>query len=546
MKRAKPKTPQKKVRKKPATYSLARKKKGKAVFHHANGDYTAGGNGVLHEDATGYHTQLTAVLDVAPAGLAIEPPEIVEAQSPETAEALGNIEKLNLETETRWADKLCVDNSLTRALVSFQANKGRAVYRWFKYKEAFSAGLIEHLLSKYRITKGILLDPFAGSGTAMFAAGGLGMKAEGIELLPIGRTLIATKQLIDLDLTNADVKRLAFWREERPWRKCKTTKPINELRITRGAYPAETLDAMGKFLEASEQEGDRVQAVLLFALLCILENISYTRKDGQYLRWDYRSGRRQGKKIFNKGEILAFDKAISDKLHQIVGDLRSGELPEDLFAKVRTKAEVKLHGGSCLDILPQLKSKSYDSLITSPPYCNRYDYTRTYALELALLGVSEDGLVKMRQEMLSCTVENRAKDLLALNPKWKAAVAAADIQPLLQSILAYLDSQKELDLLNNDGIPRMVRGYFYEMACVIFESARVLKSGAPLIMVNDNVRYAGASISVDIILSEIAEQLGFEVEQILVLPNGKGNSSQQMGAHGRDALRKCVYLWRKI
>jgi DNA modification methylase len=546
MKRVKPKTPQKKVRNKPAMYSMARKKKGIAVFHHANGEPTGGGNGVLHEDATGYHTQLTSVLDVAPAGLAIEPPDIVEAQSPETAEALGNIEKLNLDAETRWADKLCVDNTLTRALVSFQANKGRAVYRWFKYKEAFSAGLIEHLLCKYRISKGILLDPFAGSGTALFAAGGLGMKSEGIELLPIGRTLIATKQLIDLDLIDGDVKRLAFWRDERPWRKCKTTKPINELRITRGAYPADTLDAMGRFLAASDQEGDRVQAVLLFALLCILENISYTRKDGQYLRWDYRSGRRQGKKIFNKGEILPFDKAISDKLHQIVDDLRSGELPEDLFAKVRSKSEVKLHGGSCLDILPQLKAKSYDSLITSPPYCNRYDYTRTYALELALLGVSEDGLVKLRQEMLSCTVENRAKDLLALNPKWKAAVAAADNQPLLHSILAYLDSQKELDLLNNDGIPRMVRGYFYEMACVIFESARVLKSGAPLIMVNDNVRYAGASISVDIILSEIAEQLGFEVEQILVLPNGKGNSSQQMGAHGRDALRKCVYLWRKI
>ena len=243
---------------------------------------------------------------------------------------------------------------------------------------------------------------------------------------------------------------------------------------------------MGRFLAASEQEDDRVQAVLLFALLCILENISYTRKDGQYFRWDYRSGRRQGKKIFNKGEILAFDKAISDKLHQIVDDLRSGELPDDLFAKVRSKSEVKLHGGSCLDILPELKAKSYDCLITSPPYCNRYDYTRTYALELALLGVSEDGLVKLRQEMLSCTVENRAKDLLALNPKWKAAVAAADNQELLQIILAYLDAQKELDLFNNDGIPRMVRGYFYEMACVIFESARVLKSGAPLMMVNDN------------------------------------------------------------
>lgn len=539
------KSPIKKVRSSRTVYSLPRKEKGKADPQTTNGAHTNSGSVALREDATPYHTHFAAVLDVATPP-SLEPSDRDEPLSPETSEALAHIEGLNLEAESRWADKLIVDNSLTRSLVSFQANKGRAVYRWFKYKEAFSAGLIEHLLSRYKISKGILLDPFAGSGTALFATGGLGMKSEGIELLPIGRTLIATKQLIDLDLRDADVKRLSFWRDQWPWRKCRRVKPINELRITRGAYPAETLDSMGRFLSASEQENERVKAVLLFALLCILENISYTRKDGQYLRWDYRSGRRQGKKVFNKGEILAFDKAITDKLSQIVDDLRSGELPDDLFAKTRSKADVKLHGGSCLDIMPQLKSKAYDSLITSPPYCNRYDYTRTYALELALLGVSEDGLVKLRQEMLSCTVENRAKDLLSLNPKWKPAVAAADNQTLLQSILAYLDSQRELDLLNNDGIPRMVRGYFYEMACVIFESARVLKGGAPLIMVNDNVRYAGASIAVDIILSEIAEQLGFKVEQILVLPNGKGNSSQQMGAHGRDALRKCVYLWRKI
>jgi len=302
---------------------------------------------------------------------------------------------------------------------------------------------------------------------------------------------------------------------------------------------------MGCFLAASEEENERVKPVLLFALLCILENISYTRKDGQYLRWDYRSGRRQGKKKFDKGKIQTFHTAIAHKLHEIVHDLRDGDMPEDLFAKTLKKADVKLHGGSCLDILPKLRAESYDCLITSPPYCNRYDYTRTYALELALLGVDEDGLANLRQAMLSCTVENRAKDLLNINPDWKPAIIAADNQTLLQNILIYLDSQKELDLLNNNGIPRMVRGYFYEMACVIYESGRVLKRGAPLIMVNDNVRYAGASISVDIILSEIAEQLGFITEQILVLPNGKGNSSQQMGVHGRNVLRKCVYLWRK-
>jgi methylaspartate ammonia-lyase len=73
----------------------------------------------------------------------------------------------------------------------------------------------------------------------------------------------------------------------------------------------------------------------------------------------------------------------------------------------------------------------------------------------------------------------------------------------------------------------------------------LFRIGDEVIMVNDNVRYAGASISVDLILSDIAAKIGFQIEEISVLPIGKGNSSQQMGAHGREALRKCVYIWRK-
>jgi hypothetical protein len=380
----------------------------------------------------------------------------------------------------------------------------------------------------------------------LFAAGSLGLRAEGIELLPLGQRVIAARQLMDGDIQPDDIETVAKWAGTRPWEKARAARSVNELRITKGAYPAETVEAMGHYLAALERENDRVRTVLVFALLCVLEAISYTRKDGQYLRWDYRSGRRQGRKLFNKGEILSFSKAICGKLEEIVTDLRAAEFPEDLLVPIRSRADVTLHSGSCLEILPRLPSAAYDCNITSPPYCNRYDYTRTYALELALLGVDEAGLAKLRQEMLSCTVENRAKDLLAMNPNWAQALAAADSQPLLQTILSYLEKQRQLDLLNNNAIPRMVRGYFYEMACVIAECARVLKRTGPLIMVNDNVRYAGASISVDIILSDIAQQLGFEVEQILVLPNGKGNSSQQMGAHGREPLRKCVYVWRKL
>jgi DNA modification methylase len=462
-----------------------------------------------------------------------------------TNPTLIEIDRLNAECEARYQTQLQLQTSLSRSLVSFQANKQRAVYRWFKYKEAFSAGLVEHLLAQCGVTNGVVLDPFAGVGTALFAASEMGLRAEGIELLPIGQTVITTKKLIDSSFSPSDVKVIAGWAMDRVWQDADGGKPLNELRITAGAYPAETAESIRRYLSALERENRHVREVLFFALLCVLERISFTRKDGQYLRWDYRAGRRVGKRPFDKGRILPFDEAIVAKLNEIVSDLREASRPTDLFATRTQRADITLYQGSCLEILPTLADATYDVIMTSPPYCNRYDYTRTYALELALLGVDEAGLVKLRQEMLSCTVENRAKDLLAMNPNWKDAVAAADQHQLLQTILNYLDRQREANVLNNSGIPRMVRGYFYEMACVIAECGRVLKPNMPLIMVNDNVRYAGASVSVDLILSDFAQQLGFVVERILVLPNGKGNSSQQMATHGRDQLRKCVYIWRK-
>lgn len=439
-----------------------------------------------------------------------------------------------------------VQPSLTRSLVSFQANKSRAIYRWYKYKEAFSAPLIENLLMNYAPVASKLLDPFAGSGTSLFVARELGIQAEGIELLPIGQQIISTRRILEDEFTADDIATLRHWSDACPWEDSTIRCPLPELRITSGAYPKETLTAVELYMSAWEAENVRVRTVLRFALLCVLEAISYTRKDGQYLRWDHRSGRRQGSKTFDKGRILPFSQAICAKLNEIVRDIEALEQPTDLFpVERRAGGGIHLYSGSCLTVLPTLPEGVYDVVITSPPYCNRYDYTRTYALELALLGIGEKELIHLRQQMLSCTVENRAKDLLAMNPRWATAIAAADNQELLQAILNYLDEQKMVGNLNNNGIPRMVRGYFYEMACVIAESARVLRPGAPLLMVNDNVRYAGVSISVDMILSAIAETLGFSIEKILVLPNGKGNSSQQMGEHGREPLRKCVYLWRK-
>ena len=461
---------------------------------------------------------------------------------------LEQIEELDKALAAYFPDTLVVDNALTRKLVSFQANKTRTYYRWYKYKEAFSADLVEYLFHKYKVVKGQILDPFAGAGTALFVCSALGYHAEGIELLPIGQKIIQANVLARGANKQKIVTGLENWLLQKPWNTEGEIKGFEVLRITDGAYPQETHHKIGRYLNELEGEHLETKEVLLFALLCVLESISYTRKDGQYLRWDYRSERRNGKNPFDKGKILPFDEAILEKLNEIKNDVNLGEGNADLFSFMQEDiqaGDVNLLKGSCLEVLPKLESRAYSGIITSPPYCNRYDYTRTYALEHALLGVNEIGLADLRQAMLSCTVENRAKALIDLNPEWQTAIGICDSLPLLHGILSYLDYKKNKKELNNSGIARMVRGYFYEMACVIQECYRVLDTDGIMFMVNDNVRYAGAAISVDIILSKIAEDIGFQIEKILVLPQGKGNSSQQMGRHGREALRKCVYVWKK-
>lgn len=234
-------------------------------------------------------TSLSSISDTAP-----------EVQN----NALREIDNLDKQLQQHFQTKFLVQPALTRLLVSFQANKTRPIYRWYKYKEAFSASLVELLLQKYGIKQGKILDPFAGSGTALFAASALGFDADGIELLPIGQQIIETKQVLDTEFTSDDLERLKVWLSLQIWKQTEQELCLPELRITKGAYSTENKRAIEQYLASLSQENERVREVLLFALLCVLESISYTRKDGQYLRWDYRSGRGQGKKPFNKGEIL--------------------------------------------------------------------------------------------------------------------------------------------------------------------------------------------------------------------------------------------------
>ena len=203
--------------------------------------------------------------------------------------------------------------------------------------------------------------------------------------------------------------------------------------------------------------------------------------------------------------------------------------------------------GSSLDHLRGIPSSSFDMVITSPPYANRYDYTRTYALELAWLGYDDNEIKTLRQRMLSATVENKSKKTWLLDTYGhdaellNSAIRMYDNQGAVHEFIAQL--RECLSELSNRHILRMLEGYFLEMAVIIAELGRILRPGGTVIMINDNVQYHGEELPVDLILADYAEQSGFRCKHIWYLPRGKGNASQQMKRFGRRELRKSLYWW---
>jgi len=448
----------------------------------------------------------------------------------------------------KYCQKLEINTELTRQLVSFQANKSASFYRWLKYKEAFSSELVRYCINRFHPDHGsvrTILDPFAGAGTTLTTSTKAGWKATGIELLPVGVAAMYARLRADTVKIHSFqyfLNRLSRYNFSSP----KVRFRFPHLRITEGAFPRETENAISSYVDFVRKiRNEDVKYLFLFACMSILEDVSYTRKDGQYLRWDSRSPRNL-RSSFAKGEIADFRRSILSKLQLMLEDIkhRNGD---------SYSSTVSVFEDSCLNVLPTLPDCSFDIVLTSPPYCNRYDYTRTYALELAFLGYDELTLKSLRQTLLSATVENKSKrhtlyeQYLTRNQenRFIEAIAAFTNQPALQEVLAILYRLKEQNELNNLNIPSMVENYFFEMNLVIHELARVLSKGGRIIMVNDNVQYHGEEIPVDLILCDFAEHAGLSVDAIWVLQRGKGNSSQQMGAHGRNELRKCVYVWSK-
>lgn len=467
------------------------------------------------------------------------------------------------ELEKKYEPILEVTDKFDRRSVSYQLNKKDVLHSWLKYKEGFSADLVNILLDEMGAVEGdIVLDPFMGSGTTALVCQMRGINSIGYDIMPISKVSIEAKANVR-KYDQKELKRLIdeFENLKRPKSYKKKTPYIT---ITNTAYPEyneKFIQYATDWIEKSSYS-DEVKNLFVLCTINSLERCSYTTKSGQYLSWDSRSKKvreanierkKKGQKLlpehYCRETIGNIKEAIAEELDHVFSDISTIQSN----SRVNEDAQIKFMQKSVLFDLPGMESNKLKGVITSPPYCNRYDYTRTYALELVYLGLTEETIKQMRQALLSCTVESKSKiealrdyySSIGAEERFEYIYNTIQSNAVFKEILKAMEARKENGDLNNTGVLRMVEGYFTELAFIYAELYRTCKQGAMVAFVNDNVRYGGEVIPVDFLSTSFAEQFGFTPVKVYCLKQQKGNSSQQMKKYGRVALRKSITIWKK-
>jgi len=166
--------------------------------------------------------------------------------------------------------------------------------------------------------------------------------------------------------------------------------------------------------------------------------------------------------------------------------------------------------GDSREILEEIEDNSISAVITSPPYPNEKDYTRTTRLESVILGFmsSKEDLRAIKRNLVRSNTRGVYKD--DIDDQW--TLGFQRVHDLADEI-----ERRRIELGKTSGFGRtynrVVRLYLGGMARHLASLRRVLKPGARLAyVVGDQASYLRVMIRTGEIMSDIAASLGFQVE----------------------------------
>ncbi len=407
-------------------------------------------------------------------------------------------------------------NLEARRRISPDANKlsvdDRAAHDWYRFVLSYPPHLVRDYLARFRVSsEQRVLDPFCGTGTTLVECKKLGVSSIGVEAHPMAHFASATK--VDWNVDPSEL-------EESSQRIAAAA--IDELEAN-GIIddPAPLLIA-----EMPDRQNLRTLSPEIEKLLLKNSISPLPLHKTLVLRGAIRS---RGNEHCRSHHLLALARALVSSISNLEFGPEVGVGPAKVDAPVISKwlrlvhqmaddlrnlkplanVPATVHHADSRDIAGLIAPESIDTVITSPPYPNEKDYTRTTRLETILLEfiTSKKELQALKRTMVRSNTRGVYKD----DADHHLVADHAEIQRIAEAIEA-----RRIELGKTSGFERLyakvTKLYFGGMARHLADLRRVLRPNAQLAyVVGDQASYLRIMIRTGQLFASIARPLGYEV-----------------------------------
>ncbi|GAC1446387.1 MAG: hypothetical protein NVSMB56_04590 [Pyrinomonadaceae bacterium] len=406
--------------------------------------------------------------------------------------------------------------SYVRAIQTGSINKlyaeDGAAHNWYRFVLSFPPHLVRSYLQRFGLNEDSrVLDPFCGTGTTLVESKKLGVEGVGIEAHPM--TYFASNVKMDWTPAPSDLIRHARIIAA-------TAKNVLEAVSIRDEplSPSPFIVDLTNAHRTLEPETfkllltNSISPLPLHKTLVLLDTIEVHRDERFY-----------------RHERLALAKTLIDSIGNLHfgPEVGVGQIKQDAavinpwLAAVESVArdlhelsefdDVKytVHCADARESNEFLEPESIDAVITSPPYPNEKDYTRTTRLESVLLGFIKNraDLQTLKRRLMRSNTRTVYKG--DRDDDWIAD--HAEVNRIATEIEA-----RRLELGKTSGFERLyarvVKLYFGGMARHLANLRPALRQGANLAyIVGDQASYFRVTIRTGNLLADIADRLGYEV-----------------------------------
>ena len=452
-----------------------------------------------------------------------------------------NYDLFKIEINDTQAQQLKVFNELEIGLplfngssfsnqVHFQDAYQTPVQRWFPYREGYSTRLVNAFIKELRIN-GNVFDPFSGSGTTLLASRANKLNSFGIDVNPIS---VLVAKVENEQYNNNDIELISL--EIEGIRSLTKSNRVfhTPFDLVDTVFNQEIIQSLLQFKDHIKQiENEKPKKLLFIAWLAIIEEVSNIKKEGNGIKYKNRKRTPNGyiniekdtweKQVFPEDKFSFVKEKFLRHLEIIMTDIKNN------YGTCENKP--KVFEGSCLEF-DKFFSDEIQFTFFSPPYCNCFDYFEIHKVEL----------------WLGDFVKNKEEFRLLRNTGFRSNTNSLNHKPIIyrNENLEYLISLFESEKLWSSRIPSVVRGYFDDTHTLLNKLYQRTTDCGYVGIVVGNSAYSGVIIPTDILVADIAKQIGFKVRSIFVTRHLTTSSQQKQKLKFlKNYLRESIVLLEK-